>query len=262
MSVLVSCEAGGDLAPPQLTLARTADRERPGTIAALKRKPRAKRSAKARLLPGRLPDTLPYDASARYAAARIADQLHVGLIANPHSLDLIDVTRSLRHRQLFPPLTRNWPAEDRQRLIDLIYQPYRQQVRQAIRTALVRSAYVIHLSVRTFDLLDNGKHRRADVGLLYDSAKSDEVNLCLDWIDEMYDDVPMLRVRRNYPRRGTTDSITKAMRSEFSEQQYLGIELMLNRAWAKRDVAVRDQAIDGICWSLQTTLGASESKAA
>ena len=127
---------------------------------------------------------------------------------------------------------------------------------------LLRSSHVVHLSVRTFDLRFRGKTRRADAGLLYDPARADEVDICLDWIDEMYDAVPMLRVRRNYPRRGTSDSITKAMRAEFADQNYIGIELLLNRAWAGRKLAVRDQVIDGICWALQAITETSQSKAA
>jgi predicted N-formylglutamate amidohydrolase len=184
------------------------------------------------------------------------------LIANEYSLDMIDVTRSLRHRELFSPRTRNWPAEDRQSLIEQVYQPYRLRVREAIESALVRSSYLLHLSVRTFDLRSNGTIRRADASLLYDSSRRDEVDLCLDWIDEMYEIVPMLRVRRNYPRRGTADSMTKAMRAEFSSRNYLGVELLLNRAWAQRSVAVRDEVLDGICWSLESTLGMALSKAA
>jgi hypothetical protein len=56
----------------------------------------------------------------------------------------------------------------------------------------------------------------------------------------------MLRLRRDYRRRGTTDSISKAMRGEFSAN-YLGIEVLLNRALAARPVAIRDEAIDGSC---------------
>ena len=77
---------------------------------------------------------------------------------------------------------------------------------------LVRAPYVVHLSIGTFDLLSKkGKLQRADIGLLYDPAVDEEVDLCIDWFNSMYDDVPMLRVRRNYPRRGTADNITKAM---------------------------------------------------
>ena len=82
------------------------------------------------------------------------------------------------------------------------------------------------------------------------TALEDEVDFCLDWIDDLYEIAPMLRVRRNYPRRGTQDSITRAMRTEFSNQPYVGIELALNRAWASRPLKIRDEAIDGLSDSL------------
>lgn len=249
MSLLVSCEAGGSLAPPSLDPLAAADGQLDSSGQQLR-------------WTGEPASAWGCDQAARYAAQRIADRLQVRLIANPYSLELIDVTRSLRHRNLFSPRTRAWPAEVRQALIDQIHQPYRRQIRDAIESALARYNFLLHVSVRTFDLRRNGNIRRADAGLLYDASVDDEVDLCLDWIDEMYETVPMLRVRRNYPRRGTADSLTKAMRAEYSSRRYLGIELLLNRAWAQRDVAVRDEVLDGICWSLESTLGISESQAA
>jgi hypothetical protein len=97
---------------------------------------------------------------------------------------------------------------------------------------------------------------------LYDPSRDEEVDLCLDWIDEMYDVIPMLRVRRNYPRRGTTDSITKSMRSEFSDRSYLGIEVLLNRAWAGRPLAIRDETVDAMCGCLQRVIEWPQSEAA
>lgn len=247
MSLLVSCEAGGSLALPPLSAQLPAGDGGP------------QGDAIASVIQ---PDKLRCDEAARYAATRIAERLGVELIANEYSLELIDVTRSIRHRQLFSPQVRRWPASDRQRLIDEVYEPYRRRIREAIEAGLSRSSYLVHLSVRTFALRNKGTLRRADAGLLYDSSVGDEVDLCLDWIDEMYDTIPMLRVRRNYPRRGTADSMTKAMRAEYSSQHYLGIELLLNRAWADRTVAVRDEVLDGICWSLESTLGIGQSQAA
>jgi hypothetical protein len=254
MSLLISCEAGGDAAPAQFIAQKHP---------APKHKAKTKNSRNKTLLPGQLPQTLPSDAPAKHVAERMASQLRAPLVANRYSLDLIDVTRSPRHRQLFPSPSRTWPAEDRQRLIDLIYQPYRERVQSEIKKLMVRSSHVVHLSVRTFECRNtSGKLQRADVGLLYDPAVDDEVDLCLDWLDQMYYELPMLRVRRNYPRRGTSDSITQAMRGKFSANNYLGIEILLNRAWAARPVAIRDQAIDGICETLTAILGARHCKAA
>jgi predicted N-formylglutamate amidohydrolase len=192
----------------------------------------------------------------------MSENLRTPLITNDYSSQLIDVRRSLRNRQLFSDATRNWSAADRQRLIDTIYTPYRDRLRTSLSRMLSRSPYVIHLSVHSFPLGEGKNRRRADMGLLYDPAEEDEVDVCLDWIDEMYDEIEMLRVRRNYPQRGTRDSITKAMRSEFAGKNYLGIELMVNQAWAARQIPVRDEVIDGICWTLETVLEIPQSKAA
>ena len=128
---------------------------------------------------------------------------------------------------------------------------------------LAKHPYVIHLSIQTFDLRSKkGKLRRTDVGLLYDPAREDDVDFCLDWIDEMYDEAPMLKVRRNYPGRGTNDSLTKAMRAEFADAPYLGIEVWLNRSWAARDVSLRTEALQGMAWALRSTTGAVVTDAA
>ncbi|TWU49713.1 N-formylglutamate amidohydrolase [Rubripirellula reticaptiva] len=248
MCLLISCEVGGDSVPAAL-IRTEGDAQ-------------ADSKSSKHFETGPLPDRLLGDQSALYVAKRLATGFDAPLIANRYSPQLIDVGRSLHHRELFPKLTRQWSPDDRQSLIDLIYLPYRDRIRRAIAGGLLRHSYVIHLSIRTFDLRSRGKVRRTDVGLLYDPSNNNEVDLCLDWIDELFDEAEMLKVRRNYPRRGTTDSITKAMRSEFAGTQYLGIELMLNRAWAARDVSLRDQAIDGLIWSLKTITDGVNAEAA
>lgn len=201
----------------------------------------------------------------------MADYLRAPLITNEYSRQLIDVRRSLHHRQLFSRTTRTWSNEDRQKLVDTVYRPYRKRLRTKLSRMLSRSQYVIHLSVESFPLTTSAqkplagkdrKIRRADMGLLYDPSAVDEVDLCLDWIDEMYDEIEMLRVRRNYPQRGTRDGITRAMRAEFTGQNYIGIELMVNQAWAGREIAIREEVIDGICRTLETVLEVPQSKAA
>ncbi|MGI9473975.1 MAG: N-formylglutamate amidohydrolase [Rubripirellula sp.] len=257
MSVLISCEVGGDQVPSQWVHPKFLRQEpikASPTVAAV--------GSRRKRKPGQLPPTLTWDQPARYVAERMTRALKVPLITNAYSNDLIDVTRSLHHRQLFPTVTRDWPEADRTALIETIYEPYRREVRSAIRKGLDRWGYLIHVSIRSFDLKSKGKPRRADAGLLYDPARDDEVDFCLDWIDEMYEEIPMLRVRRNYPGRGTTDRLTKAMRTEFADENYLGIDLMINRAWAARPVAIRDEAIDGISWTLRTVTEMDQAEAA
>jgi predicted N-formylglutamate amidohydrolase len=281
MSLLISCEVGGNEVPEQLidpalrdlqqaktrTHTPTLDLASPVALqhhhagASLGKRGTSKRSRK-KLRPGKLPVTLSHDEPAAYVAQRLADKLQVPLVLNRYSPDLIDVTHSLHHRSLFPPQTRAWAAEYRQQLVETIYEPHRSSVRKAIQAGIDRFGYLIHLSTRTFDIQKNRKIQRADAGLLYDPACEHEVDLCLDLVDELYEEVPMLRVRRNYPGRGTTDRLTKAMRAEFADENYFGIELMLNRAWVGRPLPIRDEVIDGIAWTLQLVAELEQSEAA
>ena len=238
MSVLISCEAGGEFVPDLTCLQGPTWR------------------------PPEFPKWISGDRPARYAARRLAHRLSAPLIENPMSLALVDVSRSSTHRSLYSSLTRRWPEFAKRWLLDEIHTPYRQRIRSQISQQLMRSGYLIHISIRSFDPRAEGKMRRADAGLLYDPARQDEVDLCLDWIDEMYDELPMLRVRRNYPRRGTTDSMTKRMRREFREHDYVGVELQLNRAWAGRSVAVRDEVLDGMADCLAEITQACQIEAA
>lgn len=250
MSLLISCESGGDQTPAQLCaeLAQAAP---------IRSAPAGHRNRSLQL-----PRTLAHDATARVVARRLAKHLSAPLIENPYSLELVDVTRSRRHCKLYSPLTRSWPVKLRGRLMELVYQPYRQQIRAAVSDRLKQWPYVIHLSIRSFASRFSGKIRRGDVGLLYDPACDDELDFCLDWIDEMYDAMPMLRVRRNYPRRGTSDSMTRTLRREFAGQNYLGVEVLLNRAWAGRPLAIRDEVVEGIGRSLQSVIAYDQREAA
>lgn len=298
MSLLISCEVGGNEVPEQLidpTLRNLlpvhkipvhkipaqkhldghhlAGSGKPTTStteialqhhhrgASLGKRGSAKPSRK-KMRPGKLPATLSCDEPAAYVAQRLAGKLQVPLLLNRYSPDLINVTHSLHHRNLFPKQTRAWTAEQRQQLIDTIYEPYRTSVRQAIQAGLDHSGYLIHLSISTFDIQKKNKIQRADAGLLYDPAREHEVDLCLDLVDELYEEVPMLRVRRNYPGRGTTDRLTKTMRTEFANENYFGIEFMLNRAWVGRPLPIRDEVIDGIAWTLQLVAELEQSEAA
>lgn len=195
-------------------------------------------------------------------AERIGSLLHMPCLKNPYRHDLIDVTRSLNHRQLHGAITQNWPEERKQQLLDIAYHPYRERVESAIGRVLQQFTFVVHLSVRTFDLHQGDNLLRTDVGLLYDAARTGELDLCLDWIDELFYAFPHLRVRRNYPRRGTADCLTKAMRGRFPAEHYLGIEVWMNRAWAARKVSLRDEAIEQFADALRLTTGFPKSEAA
>lgn len=261
MSVLISCEVGGVKLPPQWPAIQVDRPDRPGEHTGLGSQALSEANRSAKKVLSAIPDR-----TAAYVATQMAERLKAPLIANEYCKDLIDVRRSLRHRQLFSKATRSLSPGDRQQLIESIYTPYRERLRTKLQRMLSRSAYVIHLSVQSFPLVSSpGKDKqicRADMGLLYDPSEQHEFDFVLDWIEEMYDALPMLRVRRNYPQRGTRDSITKAMRMELAGENYIGIELMVNQAWAGRPIAIRDEVIAGICGTFHSVLQVPQSAAA
>ncbi|TWT73383.1 N-formylglutamate amidohydrolase [Allorhodopirellula solitaria] len=185
------------------------------------------------------------DREANFAARRLAHRCGGVVVCNEYRGDLINVGHSLHHRQLFPAGARALPTLTREVIVQEIYTPYRNRVQRQLLDLLRSWSYVVHLSIRTFAAKTREGHwRRGDVGLLYDPARQDETDWCLDLIDELYLSTPDLKVRRNHPGRGTNDSLTKSLRMQFSPDVYLGIEIVLNRAWMGRSVLRRDQTLD------------------
>lgn len=280
MCVCISCDTGGSRLPDWLT--PHADRsalpqslDRPAN-----RPPDRPANRDEAGGEGNAHDPGDGDRAARFAARRLAGRLDAPLIENEYSPRLVDVARSVGNRRLFPSLASEWGSSgdgaavtprsrasrwkrvERIRLVDEIHTPYRTAIRQQISRLMIRHPFVVHLSVRAFAAKYRGSYRRTDIGLAYDPAAGHEVAFCLDWIDELYDRMPMVRVRRNYPRRGTIDSITRSMRRHFDGMPYLGIELQLNRAWAARPVAARDRVLDGVASSLRGLTSLLQSEAA
>lgn len=185
-----------------------------------------------------------HDHEAYLAARMIAHQSKATCLLNEFRTDLVDVSKSLSHPRLFQPAARGLPETTRRLLIDEIHTPYRESVRRELSQMLLRYPYVVHLSIRTFPARKrNGDWVRGDVGLRYDPAVSDEVDWCLDLMDELAEQAPQLKVRRNHPGRGTNDSLTRTMREHFDDLHYIGVEMVLNRAWMARAVRRREECL-------------------
>lgn len=140
---------------------------------------------------------------------------------------LIDLNRSRHHRALFSGVTRQLGARAQHSICNKYYLPYRQRVESAIRDQ--QPGPVIHLSFHSFTPALNGVVRDADVGLLYDPARSREQAFCRRLQTLLRLAFPDLVVRRNYPYRGTADGFTRYLRTRFTARTYLGIELEINQ---------------------------------
>ena len=191
-----------------------------------------------------------YDPGALVMARALARAFRAPLVTSTTSRLLIDLNRSIGHRQLFSAATRSAPAKVRAKIVERHYRPYRAQVERLVRQSVSRGRRVIHISSHSFTPELDGKVRRADVGLLYHPARHEEAALCARWKASLAAFAPELRVRRNYPYAGRGDGLTSHLRLRFPSNVYVGIELEINQrivlATGRRWAALRRALIDSL----------------
>lgn len=192
-------------------------------------------------------------------ASRLATNLKAERRFHRYPIELVDVTKDRKQRRLFSGPFQKLERSIQHQLLEKVHEPYLDHLSDCIESQIKEDGFVIHFSVRSFPLKKQGTIRRTDVGLLYDPSNQDEVDLCMDLVDDMWYRAPMLKVRRNYPRRGTEVGVTRRLRRRFSGSDYLGVELWLNRAWAGRAVSLRDEALRAMTESIASVAGIADS---
>jgi len=171
-----------------------------------------------------------HDPGALVMARELASALHAPLVAATVSRLVVDLNRTLSNRNAWSDATRRLSVEDKDRIAARHYFPYRRQVDALVGAAVAAGHRVIHLSSHSFTPVLDGKVRSADVGLLYDPARSGEVAMASRWKAELAKISPGLRVRRNYPYAGKNDGLTSSLRCRFPASRYVGIEIEVNQA--------------------------------
>ena len=170
-----------------------------------------------------------FDPGALIMAKELATRFSVPLVASTVSRLLVDLNRSIGHPRLYFEATRNEPTEVRRLILKHYYQPYRAHAERLVRQAIVDHGLVIHLSSHSFTPELDGKVRIADIGLLYDSTRPGEADLCKRWKAALKVCAPSLIIRRNYPYAGKGDGLTAWFRQRLSPSAYVGIELEINQ---------------------------------
>jgi predicted N-formylglutamate amidohydrolase len=171
-----------------------------------------------------------YDPGALVMAKSLAQAFRGRLVTSTVSRLLVDLNRSIGHRDLFSAQMRGTPALLRAKVVEQHYRPYRAQVERLVRRSAARGRRMIHISSHSFTPELDGEVRRADVGLLYHPARDAEAGLCARWKATLAVSAPRLRVRRNYPYAGKGDGLTSYLRRRFPGSAYVGIELEVNQA--------------------------------
>jgi predicted N-formylglutamate amidohydrolase len=175
-----------------------------------------------------------WDAGAAELARQIAAALGAPLHVATTTRLLVDLNRSIGHRQLFSEVTRALPPERRQRILELHYQPHRQAVEARIARLVESGRRVIHIASHSFTPVLDDVPRNADVAWLYDPRRPGEVAFARSWMRNLARLAPGLRLRRNYPYRGRDDGLTAALRKRHPDAAYVGIELEVNQRFVAR----------------------------
>ena len=68
-----------------------------------------------------------------------------------------------------------------------------------------------------------------DVGILFDPDRKGESDFCKQLLDGLEQAVPFLVIKFNEPYKGTDDGFTTYLRTKFSDNEYLGIEIEVNQ---------------------------------
>lgn len=214
-----------------------------------------------------------YDVGARQVTRHFAARLGCAVVEAKYSPVVIDCNRPATHRLLFSPLAGQIPLQARQSLIQDVHSVHQQRVRSLIDHQQRCGEQTIHLAIHSFAPFEPVKNRdghqhrcdsarRTDLGLLYDPSRTLERDLCAHWYESLFDRLPMIRVRRNYPMRGTRETLIQMLRREYPAESYLGIELQMNQAWCARELPISRDVLDGIINSLTELCGLDQSFAA
>jgi predicted N-formylglutamate amidohydrolase len=194
-----------------------------------------------------------WDMGALVLARQLADALKVPLFFSTTTRLLIDLNRSIGHRQLHSEITRSLPLAIRRDIAARHYQPYRDSVESEVARLIAAGQRVVHISSHSFTPELGGVVRQADVAWLYDPQRPGESHVASQWLSTLKLRRPDLKLRRNYPYQGKSDGLTALLRKRHSASHYIGIEMEVNQ----RFVIDGGSAWPRICTDIvQTVAGA------
>jgi len=170
-----------------------------------------------------------YDPGALPLARKIAASNKCDFLYETISRLLVEQNRSIGHVSLFSRFSRQLSSQDRESLLVRYYNPYHQKLRSILQRNLSAKRFTVHLSIHTFTPVLDGVLRNADVGLLYDPSRGNECRVARLLKKKIVEQVDGIRVRRNYPYKGTSDGLTTWLRTMYGNSVYCGIEIEINQ---------------------------------
>ncbi|WP_272023844.1 N-formylglutamate amidohydrolase [Olleya namhaensis] len=144
---------------------------------------------------------------------------------------LIELNRSLLHKNVYSEFTKKLPINEKKQIIKKHYSVYRSAVTDYIQARIKNNIDVLHLSIHSFTPQLNQDIRNCDIGLLFDSRKANEKEIAVALKKSILAKNPNYRIRFNYPYLGKADGFTTTLRKQFPEH-YSGIEIEINQSFS------------------------------
>lgn len=147
---------------------------------------------------------------------------------------LIELNRSLHHKNLFSEFSKELPLSIKKELIAEYYLPYRDHIENEISKHINQNELVLHLSIHSFTPVLNTIQRNCGIGLLFDSRIDKEKQVASLLKDSISSKTDNFKVRFNYPYLGKMDGFTTYLRKQFP-MNYIGIEIEINQKYAEEN---------------------------
>ena len=140
----------------------------------------------------------------------------------------VDLNRTITNKSAFSDYLRN---DEKAKAQATIYcTEYRTAIEKFVKATPKKE--IIHLGIHSFTPELNGKVRNTDIGILYDPSRPKECELAQVIKAEIKRLHPEMKVRFNYPYKGTSDGLTTTLRKKIGPR-YAGLEIEINQKFFK-----------------------------
>jgi predicted N-formylglutamate amidohydrolase len=196
-----------------------------------------------------------WDPGTLQLAQQLAHDFGAPLHAATTTRLLIDLNRSIGHRQLFSSLSATLDRSERDAIVAAHYRPHRDAIEHDIAGRVASGHRVVHVAVHSFAPVLGGRIRHADLAWLYDPRRAGEAELAQRWLSRVAVRQPGLALRRNYPYRGSSDGLTAQLRKRFDAAHYVGIEFEVNQRFVESGGTIWERLCADVIGSLDEALG-------
>ena len=155
----------------------------------------------------------------------------------------VDLNRTITNKSAFSEYYEALEARDKaaaekaKAQASAYWKEYRDNVEKFVQQNIGKgsanqSAEIVHLGIHSFTPVLNGKVRNTDIGILYDPSRPLEREYAQVIKAEIKRLYPTMKVRFNYPYKGSSDGLTTTLRKKFGPH-YVGIEIEINQKFFK-----------------------------